>query len=74
MADVLGGGDFGGHGIPVVTRPVRRLGGAVGAAGHQLGNRRQPARRRGGLGAGALGDRGHHRGIGHLVLEHTFEL
>jgi len=46
----------------------------VGAAGHQLGDGRQPARRRGGLGAGALADGGHHRGVGQLGIEHAFEL
>ena len=55
----------------------------VGAVGnspvgrHRAGNSsrlpRQPARRRGGLGAGALADGGYHRGVGQLGIEHTFE-
>jgi len=60
MADALGGSDFGGHCIPVVTRPVRAVGGPIGAAGHQLRDRGQPARRAGRLRPDAPGDRSHH--------------
>jgi hypothetical protein len=63
MADALCRGDFSGDRIPVVTRPVRAVGGAVGAAGHQLGDGRQPPRRRSRLHPGALSDRGHHRRV-----------
>lgn len=81
MADALGRGDLGGHGVPVIARPVRAVGGTIGAASHQLRDRCQPARRGDRLRAGAVGDRGDHRrvvGAGQRLdtrqLEHTFEV
>ena len=32
------GADFSGHGIPVIARPVRAVGGAIGVAAHPLGD------------------------------------
>ena len=56
---LLRSGHLGGHRVPVVARPLGALGRAVRAAAHQLGDRGQPARRRGGLGLVTAADRGH---------------